>query len=285
MVAQVSVIEAEEADRPKIRDFLKRNLIIHQHLDWRAPLDWVGQSPFLLLEKRNHIQSLLACPPEPKSVYWIRILATLFTVPIEESFETIFPIALENIKNTDKSAVVLSIAYQDWMKHLLEKFGWEACHQVVQLRWERSNSLIMDVSLPEKIQIRPMEIADIQQVALIDKASFEPIWQHSEDSLLRAFHQPTYCTVADKGGIAIGYQITTLQRDRAHIARLAVMPTYQESHVGLSLVADVLSQFKDPATREISVNTQDNNLKSLGLYKKLGFEFTEGNFPIYICKD
>jgi ribosomal protein S18 acetylase RimI-like enzyme len=63
------------------------------------------------------------------------------------------------------------------------------------------------------------------------------------------------------------------------------MPTYQESHVGLSLVADVLSQFKDPATREISVNTQDNNLKSLGLYKKLGFEFTEGNFPIYICKD
>lgn len=285
MVSQTFVKEADKVDVPFISDFLKRNLVIHRHLDWRTPLEWIGNSPFLLLEKKNRIQSLLACPPDPIGVYWIRILASLYTVPIEESYETIFPIALDKIHRNDKDAVIISIAYQDWMKFLLSKFGWEICQQVVQLRWERANFFKLNEPLPEGMLIRSMVVEDIPEIALIDQASFEHIWQHSEDSLLRAFHQPTYCTVAEKDGIVIGYQITTLQRNRAHIARLAVMPTYQNLHAGSSLVMDVISQFHKPWAREISVNTQENNKNSLGLYKKLGFEFTEGSFPIYIYKD
>ena len=47
-----------------------------------------------MLEKDDHLQALLVCPPDPKNVYWIRILASLFTIPIEESYEALFPIAL-----------------------------------------------------------------------------------------------------------------------------------------------------------------------------------------------
>ena len=94
MAGDALIREAENADIPAITEFFKRNLIIHRHLDWRKPIEWVGQSPFLMLEKDDHLQALLVCPPDPKNVYWIRILASLFTIPIEESYKTLFPIAL-----------------------------------------------------------------------------------------------------------------------------------------------------------------------------------------------
>ena len=125
---------------------------------------------------------------------------------------------------------------------------------------------------------------DLPSVALIDRACFDFLWQHSEDALRRAFEQSTYCTVAEKDGILVGYQITTLQRNRAHIARLAVLPDFQRLRIGYCLVSDVINQYRKSWTREISVNTQQDNYKSLGLYNKIGFELTDERFPIYIYK-
>ena len=226
MAGDALVREADKADIPAITEFLKRNLVIHRHLDWRMPIEWVGQSPFLMLERDDHLQALLACPPDPKNVYWIRILASLFSIPIEESYKTLFPIALEKIRNSNKENVITSIAYQDWMQKLLSRNGWEICQQVVQLRWNRRKAVDHPKNYPEGILIRPMYLPDLPSVALIDQACFDFLWQHSEDALRRAFGQSTYCTVAEKDGILVGYQITTLQRNRAHIARLAVMPEF-----------------------------------------------------------
>ena len=132
--------EADNADVPAITEFLKRNLILHRHLDWRTPIEWVGHSPFLMLEKDNRLQALLVCPPDPENVYWLRILASLFTIPIEECFQALFPIALAKIRNNDNSSVITSIAYQGWMQSLLSRNGWEICQQVVQLRWKRGKT-------------------------------------------------------------------------------------------------------------------------------------------------
>jgi len=284
MAGDELIREANNADIPAIAEFFKRNLIIHKHLDWRKPIEWVGQTPFLLLEKDAHIQALLACPPDPKNVYWIRILASLFTLSIEESYESLFPIVLEKIHNINKENVITSIAYQDWMQSLLSRYGWEICQQVVQLRWNRKKALGLPKKYLENIIIRPMYLPDIPIVALIDQTCFDFLWQHSEDAIRRAFEQSTYCTVAEKNGILVGYQITTLQRNRAHIARLAVLPEYQRLQIGYSLVSDVIEQYQKPWLHEISVNTQQDNFKSLGLYHKIGFELTDESFPIFIYK-
>jgi ribosomal protein S18 acetylase RimI-like enzyme len=276
--------EAENTDVPAITEYLKRNIVLHRHLDWRKPIEWVGHLPFLMLENDGRLQALLVCPPDPKNVYWIRILASLFTIPIEESYKKLFPIALEKIQSTNMENVITSIAYQGWMQSLLSRNGWEACQQVVQLRWNRRNAFGMPKNCPEGYQIRSMYLPDLPSVALIDQASFDFLWQHSEDALRRAFEQSTYCTVAEKDGILVGYQITTLQRNRAHIARLAVLPEFQRLRIGYCLVADVINQYRKPWTREISVNTQQDNYKSLSLYNKIGFELTGESFPIFIYK-
>lgn len=274
--------EAEHADVPAIVKFFKRNLVIHRHLDWCPAIEWVGNSPFLMLEKDRQLQALLVCPPDPKGVYWIRILASLFTVPIEECYHALFPVALEKIRTADNNSVITSIAYQDWMKSMLTRNGWEICQHVVQLRWNRGNSANLPENYPGGINIRSMNLPDIPEVALIDQACFDFLWQHSEVSLRRAYEQSTYCTVAEKDDILVGYQITTLQRNRAHIARLAVLPGFQRQRIGSCLVSNVINQFRKPWTREISVNTQQDNIKSLGLYKKLGFDLTHESFPIFI---
>lgn len=282
MTGVAQIREAENEDIPAITEFLKRNLVLHRHLDWRKPKEWIGHSPFLMLEKDARLQALLVCPPDPENVYWIRILASLFTVPIEESYQTLFPIALEKIRDSDKKHVITSIAYQGWMQSLLSRNGWKICQQVVQLRWKRGITSRIPKNCSEGFLIRSMYLPDLPSVALIDKACFDFLWQHSEDALRRAYEQSTYCTVAEKGGILVGYQITTLQRNRAHIARLAVLPEFQRLRIGFCLVADVINRFRKPWMREISVNTQQDNFKSLSLYKKIGFELTDESFPIFI---
>ena len=284
MAGATHIREAENTDALALSEFLKRNLVIHRHLDWHSPLEWIGHSPFLMLEKDQRLQSLLVCPPDPKGVYWIRILASLFSIPIEESYLALFPLALEKIRAIEKKPTITSVAYQDWMKSLLARNGWEICQQVVQLRWNRRKTASSPEKSPEGILIRSMNLLDIPDVALIDQACFDFLWQHSEDALRRAFNQSTYCTVAEKNGKLIGYQITTLQRNRVHIARLAVLPEFQRLQIGLCLVADVINQFRKPWTREISVNTQQDNFKSLGLYRKIGFEMAGESFPIFIFK-
>jgi len=284
MAGEALIREAEKADIPAINEFLKRNLVLHHHLDWRKPIEWVGHSPFLMLENGGRLQALLVCPPDPKNVYWIRMLASLYTIPIEESYKALFPIALEKIRNSKKENVITSIAYQGWMQTLLSRNGWEICQQVVQLRWNRRKATENPKINSEEYLIRPMYLPDLPSVALIDKACFDSIWQHSEDALRRAFEQSTYCTVAEKDGILVGYQITTLQRNRSHIARLAVLPDYQRLRIGYYLVSDVIAQYRKSWNREISVNTQQDNFKSLGLYNKIGFELTDESFPIFIFR-
>jgi ribosomal protein S18 acetylase RimI-like enzyme len=280
----ITIRNAQPSDYDAIDTFLTRNLIIHRHLDWRQPLEWIGDSPYLLMEKKGKIQALLICPSDIENIYWIRLFAVLFTIPVEETFQLLFAQALEMIQSQSENPIIASIAYQLWMKDLLKKNGWEICQEVTQLRWNHKFSRAQKGIQDPGLFIRKMSTADVPQVALIDQICFEKIWQHSEDAIARAFEQSAYSTVAEKNGGIVGYQISTSMRNHAHIARLAVLPEFQRQSFGLHLINDVLERFKRPWTREITVNTQKDNTKSLGLYAKLGFEITNEGFPIYKYK-
>lgn len=281
MDSSITIRNVQSSDYDAIDAFLTKNLIIHRHLDWRQPLEWIGNSPYLLMEKKGKLQALLICPSDIENVYWIRLFAVLFTIPVEETFQMLFAQALENIRSKSGSPIVASIAYQLWMKNLLEKNGWEICQEVTQLIWNHKFDRPQDQISTPGLFIRKMSTPDIPYVTLIDQTCFNKLWQHSEDAIARAFEQSTYSTVAEKNGRIVGYQISTSMRNHAHIARLAVLPEFQRQSIGIHLINDVLDRFKRPWTRVITVNTQKDNTKSLGLYAKLGFEITNDGFPIY----
>jgi ribosomal protein S18 acetylase RimI-like enzyme len=87
--------------------------------------------------------------------------------------------------------------------------------------------------------------------------------------------------VAEADGQIIGYQLSTRNPLGAHLARLAVRPESQGRGVGRALVADLIQQAERRSMYHLTVNTQNDNLSSLALYKKIGFRETGDCYPVY----
>jgi ribosomal protein S18 acetylase RimI-like enzyme len=96
-----------------------------------------------------------------------------------------------------------------------------------------------------------------------------------------AFRQSAIATVAEINGSIAGYQISTSTQAGGHLARLAVHPEYQGRGIGYGLVLDMLSQFRRRGAHAVTANTQHDNLVSLSLYQKAGFERTGEEYPLF----
>src|SRR5512140_2102786 len=66
---------ATPSDQQKIADLIFFESHVHRHLDWRTPLDWLGTSPYWVIEEGRQIVGALACPPDPDSIAWMRLFA------------------------------------------------------------------------------------------------------------------------------------------------------------------------------------------------------------------
>jgi ribosomal-protein-alanine N-acetyltransferase len=168
---------------------------------------------------------------------------------------------------------------QKWFRSLLDKSDFEYTHNVLVLSW-----LNTDLAAPvrrSKAKIRPMEPDDLDTVQVVDEAAFGLVWQNSLSGLELAYRQAAVASVAEISGEIVGYQLSTATAMGGHLARLAVHPRMQGSGVGSDLLSDVLVQFKQRGAQSVTVNTQHDNLASLSLYKKAGFQLTGEEYPVY----
>ena len=172
-----------------------------------------------------------------------------------------------------------SLAFEDWYEDLLLDNDFSSSSSVVVLK--HSGSLVPEFKTNDTIKIRPMVDSDIDQVTSIDHASFQPIWQNSRMVLSRAFRMAENSTIAIRNHNVIGYQMSTKLHTTAHLARLAVLPTYQNQYIGTSLVMQMICTFQKHGIRNITVNTQTDNATSLHIYNKLGFHPTGESFPVF----
>ncbi|HEY60509.1 MAG TPA: GNAT family N-acetyltransferase [Anaerolineae bacterium] len=277
MTTDIKPRAANKSDYSQLAVFLNSRIKIHRHLDWRATLDWLGYQPFWILEQNSHIQALLAFPPDIPDVYWVRLFAVSCAYSAEKTWDKLFPKALKSQPFKPESTIVI-LAYLDWLKEILLTRGWQERQRVILLKW--SGSFPETLKNPKGIIIRPMLYSDLQQVARIDHVSFESIWRHSTNAIMRAFGQSSYSTVAEHEEKVIAYQISHSEILRAHLARLAIVPDFRNKGIGTALVQDMLSHFHKLWIGEITVNTQLNNYASIRLYKKLGFTITKESYPI-----
>lgn len=95
-------------------------------------------------------------------------------------------------------------------------------------------------------------------------------------------------------GAVVGYLTADVWEERAHVVRLAVVPEWQGRGVATRLMADLFrrlganvppsrrsdgdlrEEVVEAAVREVSLNTQETNLRSRRLYEALGFRLTGG---------
>jgi ribosomal protein S18 acetylase RimI-like enzyme len=273
-----SIRQANSTDHKELANLTHFGTLIHRHLDWRPPLEWIGHYPFLVLEKNNRLVAALACPPDPPSVVWIRLFVAYNEENLVETWSRLWSEAIEVI-SPDPNIKVAAIPLQKWFERLLQTSQFQATTDVVMLIWD--NGKIPPEHPSPDISIRPMNTDDLSQVEILDKSSFGSLWHNSRTSLEYAFNQAAIATIADIDGVIVGYQISTAMQMGGHLARLATHPQFQRQGIGYAMLRDLLVQFKQRGAMRITVNTQEENLASIALYEKAGFIRTGETYPVY----
>lgn len=271
--------EATPSDLQKLANLIHFEAHIHRHLDYRPPLDWVGNPPFLVLEHDSSIAAALACPPDPPEVAWIRLFAASTQVQTRHAWETLWAETCAYYQMHPHPRWIAAIPIHQWFENLLINSAFESTHSITMLSWE-SQPVGEAPSLPS-VSIRPMTLDDLGAVHRVDASSFTPIWRNSLPYLELAYRQAAIASIAETDGRTVGYQISTTTPLGGHLARLAVDPKLQGHGIGHLLLHDLLSQFVRRGATTVTVNTQKDNEASLALYRRMGFKFSGEEYPVY----
>lgn len=269
---------AAYADQQQIADLILSESHVHRHLDWRAPLEWLGHSPYWVLEERGRIAAALACPPDPDPIAWIRLFVFASHLSGPLAWSPLWTAARRELAGRGNT-VIAAITVQRWFDSILAESGFDLAQHIALLEWNNQPARL--VSIPSHIIIRAMRPDDLPRVADIDAAAFQPLWQNSLNALSKACSQAIHASVAENASGVIGYQISTGSSFGAHLARLAVRPDAQGQDVGAALVHDLICHMRERGIIRLSVNTQADNAVSLALYHKFGFHRTGEQYPVY----
>lgn len=280
---------ADSKDHQQLSNLIFFETRLHRHLDWRSPLDWLGDPFYWALDEGGHITAALACPTEARGIAWVRLFVYAGRWSAENAWNLLWSTAREEVARAG-GATVAAIAVQPWFQHVLAASGFENRQQIVMLEWRyqpwagrvRVATNGSGRNEADGIQIRKMTEADLPQVERIDAASFHPLWQNPLETLHKAWMQSLFATVVEDDRGVIGYQLTTGNGPRAHLARLAVHPNMQGRDIGKFLLSDLFTRLRQNGIGKLSVNTQNDNLSSLSLYQKMGFVRTGQQYPVFV---
>lgn len=275
----LTIRPAGPEDLPALANLIHFETYVHRHLDYRPPLELLDQQPFLVLENQQRIVAALASPPDPPQVAWIRLFAVTFGMSPQSAWERLWPAVRDALLAREERPHIAVIPIPAWFEAIIQRSGFVRAHDIVTLEWQAQP--LAPIPLNPRILVRPMVFDDLPMVQRIDATAFEPIWQNSLAYLEFAFHHAAYATLAELDGIPAGYSISTATSMGCHLARLATQPALQGQGVGKALLYDLMDQFYRRGARQITVNTQHNNLASLSLYEKFGFRRTGEIYPVY----
>lgn len=128
-----------------------------------------------------------------------------------------------------------------------------------------------------QINLRPMRLADLNQVEAIDAASFPTPWPRDaflyELKRLRgSLAWVAEWTDSDGNGEVVASIVIWLVLDEAHIATLAVKPGYRQRGIAKKLLAESLIECAKRGAKEATLEVRISNLAAQNLYQKFGFE-------------
>ena len=270
-------------DKNQLAHLIHFGTYVHRHLDWKPPLEWIGKDPFFVAESDRRVVAALACPPTPPQVAWVRMFVCSSRISYSYAWDNLWPQTIAFLEE-NQTSMLAAIPLQKWFRELITEHGFHHNHNVITMAWDPAPDKVSKLPKANPIEIRRMTKQDIQSVSEIDNASFSPLWRNGNDSIELAFKQSINAAVAEEAGQITGYQITTHTPYGAHLGRLAVRPGHQNKGIGFSLLRNLVSELSSQNIQRISVNTQGNNEKSIGLYKKAGFIETKEAYPVFLYK-
>lgn len=129
----------------------------------------------------------------------------------------------------------------------------------------------------EAIHIRPMQADDLEQVQAIDRLSFSMPWPPSAYRHELTENPAAQSWVAEvcgstEAGKIVGMIVMWVILDEAHIATLAVHPSYRRKGIGTRLLRVALDEAQKRGVRHAMLEVRSGNSGAQDLYRKFGFE-------------
>ncbi len=128
-----------------------------------------------------------------------------------------------------------------------------------------------------EIRIRPMQLADVAEVRIIDEMSFSMPWPENSYRFELLQNEVSDLQVveywrSDAAHQIIGMIVTWLIVDEAHIATIAVHPDFRNQRIGQKLLAAALQNAFEKGMRWATLEVREHNLPAQALYRHFGFE-------------
>jgi ribosomal protein S18 acetylase RimI-like enzyme len=277
----VSVIPYERRYRNEVRDLIYGSYRSHSHLDWHDTDYWLDrmEAPIRLAHIEGRLVGVMAMSEPLSAMSWLRLAAIaddMQPAPVLMALWADLQPELEALGVVQVDILIL----RDWIVRHLPEMGFHYEEDIVTLR--RVVQPLVDV--PLDVEVRISQPQDLTQIAEIDMLAFTPPWQLSLFELRQADRVAAISTVAVQGAQVVGYQLTTLHLESAHLARLAVHPEAQSHGVGAALMHDLLTRVTRRGIRAMTVNTQLSNERSQHLYQRFGFERNGYDLPVWATR-
>ncbi|MBN1119688.1 MAG: GNAT family N-acetyltransferase [Anaerolineae bacterium] len=275
-----------ESDYEYLSNLLRRSQRCHIHLDWRDIEQWFDSADLCCRATRQNglvesfIGATIHTPASQPSerVAWLRFILPSSIIGRAAQIDTLWEVIRTELR-TGQVRQIAALSFEPWTAALLEKWGFTETNAIITLR-RKGGPLPPPISPPLTIR-EATTTNDLDQVAYIDEEAFSPLWQYSRATLGVAWRYAATCTLLEKDGQPVGYQLSTMYQSDGHLARLAVLPAEQGQGFGGMLVGAMLRIFKARGIDIITVNTQRDNVGSRKVYEKLGFESWGSDVPVW----
>lgn len=273
---------AEPRYRYAIRDLVCDAEHTHVHLDWYEIEQWLDLEPehVRIAMRGSRIVGVLGLSRAVNGASWVRIAAVDGR---EDAASVLISLWRELLPDLRQQGVGQAawLMIRRWTEAPAARIGFRHAEQIITLRRAGIGAPLVDGA--RQLIIRAFQPADLTAIAAVDHAAFHPPWQMSFSDLSAASRIAAYSTVALIDDAIVGYQMSTLYFDGAHLARLAVAPRVQGQRVGSALVEDMLHHFHQRGVQAMTVNTQQSNTVSQRLYERHGFHRNGYDLSVWTC--
>lgn len=278
-MADITITPFERRYRQALDDLVFRHYQVHTHLDWQELSNWLDttRAPIRLAWQQNRLVGVLGVSYPLNHTAWIRFIVLHDHAPSEEVISALWQSVVAELRSLG-TQTVSALMTRAWVEQTLLYLGFSFQEEIITMRRDGET---LPSSNSNAFTLRLVRALDMEHILRVDQQAFAPPWQLTMEDLRAAARIASSYVVALLDEQIVGYQISTVYRSSAHLARLAVLPEMQGNGAGSILLSDALRRFFKRHIYTMTVNTQESNLRSQQLYQRFGFQRNGYDLPVW----
>ncbi len=279
----LQVRSAVMADRAAIYDLTEHSHRVHFNLDWWTFDNWLysdrPSDAIWLAFDQSTLVGLIVAPYDDAPVVWLRSIAIANGYPAEPVLMALLKPVLSTLSAQGVESIT-ALAHPEWLANVLPRMQFARVTEIITFR--KSDRALPTPARSGRALIREALMADVPAITFNDRAAFEPLWWHSENSIEHIRRTVAHFVVAQIDDRVVGHAFSDVYGGQGHLIRLVVHPDFQGRGLGEQLLIASLNYQLGLDAYPFTLNTQADNQSSQALYKRYGYRII--GRPVQVLK-